>query len=77
MLWNLWHYVSDNRSRDSDLKKVPGIGVEVGVVVFQNARSRIIFLSDSATLHTINAILPFMLLRYLLDTYLLLQLKWN
>ena len=61
-----------SRSRDSDLKKVPGIGVEVGVVVFQNARSRIFFLSDSATLHTM--LLPFMLLRYLLDTYLLLQL---
>ena len=40
MLWNLWHYVSDNRSRESelDLKKVPG--VRVGVVVFQNARSQ-------------------------------------
>ena len=25
MLWNLWHYVYDNRSRESDLKIVPGV----------------------------------------------------
>ena len=31
-----WYYVSDNRSQESDLRKVAG----VGVVVFQNARSQ-------------------------------------
>ena len=48
ILWKLWYYVSDNRSQESDLRKVAG----VGVVVFQNARSRswIFFKSDSATM---------------------------
>ena len=55
MLWNLWLYISDNRSWESGVgpEKVPGVGV--GVVVFRMQGVGVgtgvgFFWSDSSTL---------------------------
>ena len=50
MLWNLWIYVSDNRSRESesDLKKVTGVGVGFFLIRLRNPG----FVNELALLHS-------------------------